>query len=847
MLKIIGFIFILLSGISLIVIASLFTGINIDHISYKNINIKKLYLKYDKKLNISTSNISFHNQNSQEYLSLKSSFSVNYNNGLFKVDLQELKIKDTDLDIKGLIYIDRKQIDFNAKSSLMIEDLFLTFDKKMKNVTSKNGFIEYENGLIDLSLQTPYYGDIDMSGSKVSYSIDKNTLMLYLKTKSLFNDTLRSALARYNVEIDTIQYDGKNDISVNIFIPFNENDVVVESDVTILNSNLEDYGQKYKVDKSVLHYKDKILKGKVNLNHYNYEDINVTNSIVDYTINFNDGFQVKIDADTINLEKNDKQYYLNNSILKIDNDKLSFVSKATDESNKLEIDFNNTTNLTTKKFNGIVNLDYNDANKSIKIQSDDISYNGNFKENLELSVKSEHINIVSEEQNQIKNLSMNLKNSNIETKFHLLDNLHKIKVKVSNKTDLEKKISYGSIDIDKFMYKNLVNINKKHIPYNLSFKDSFIVNAPLFGLTYYKPVDSSIHKLLISNPNKLLNAFTFIKTNNSSDGFIDIESDNFMDTTILVDNINVDINSTYFSTKEDTQNEAIILPQFPKINLRYTSSSIKYNNFTLPFDTLNLYTNNNTLNINMAKEKSIILLKTQDNALFFNAYNLSDTFVNTFLNKDILEDGYLNLNIYGDDINFLSGDINFHKTTVKNVTIVNSLLTFVNTTPAIINPLLALPTLFRLAETGFDTNGYYMKEGNGSFQYNLPTQQLDIYDLYTDGKMSNFIVNSHFNLKTKEVDSTVDISFLKDFTKAIRYIPIVGYIIMGDDGEFHTSVNITGTTDNPILNTNTLKNATNGVSGIVERILTLPIQPFNVETTKEQRIEHEKRVEDIFK
>ena len=57
MLRTIEFIFIFFIGISLIVIALLFNGIEIDNIIYKNILIKKLYLKYDKKLNISASQI----------------------------------------------------------------------------------------------------------------------------------------------------------------------------------------------------------------------------------------------------------------------------------------------------------------------------------------------------------------------------------------------------------------------------------------------------------------------------------------------------------------------------------------------------------------------------------------------------------------------------------------------------------------------------------------------------------------------------------------------------------------------------------------------------------------------
>ena len=88
--------------------------------------------------------------------------------------------------------------------------------------------------------------------SKVSYSIEDNVLKLYLKTQSLFNNTIKNILSHYAVNIDTIQYDGTNDISTNIFIPFGKGNIKVDANVIVLNSNLEDFGHKYKVNKSIL-------------------------------------------------------------------------------------------------------------------------------------------------------------------------------------------------------------------------------------------------------------------------------------------------------------------------------------------------------------------------------------------------------------------------------------------------------------------------------------------------------------------------------------------------------------------------------------------------------------------
>jgi len=849
MLKIIGFIFILFSGISLIVIASLFTGFEIDQISYKNINIKKLYLKYDKKLNISTSEISIIDQISKQSTKMKTTLTLDYKNDLFELDIKEFHLNNTDIEFEGLVYIDKDLIDLNKKSQIMVEDAKIVFDKKMKQITAKNVFIDLENNIINLSLTKPYYGDVDITGTQVSFLIDKKLLKLYLKTKSLVNNTIKDALARYDVEINTIQHDGKNDISANIFIPFEKGDIFIEANMTILDSNIENYGQKYKVNKLVLHYQDKLIQGTMNLNKYTYEDINITNSTLNYTINFNNGFRVKVNAEKINLQRNQEKYKLNKTLLDLNNNKLIFSSNITDEAKYLDITFDNKTNFFTRKSEGKINLKYDNLDNKISLKTDKIVYNADYNDlnNIQLDVNSKNIHLLNPENINIKNLSVKLKDNKIKTNLFLEDKKKRYKLDIVNETDLNTKLSYGNITVDKIIYKNLLKVKNKNIPYNLSFNDHIVLNSPMHGLTYFKDNSSTTHKLIISNPNKLLEAFTFIKMNPKSNGFIDIESDDLKNTLINISDISFDINSTYFKPeKNNTKSARLDLPLFPKLQLKYTNSDIKYDDFTLSFDKIDLNTNNNILNLNIIKDNSILDLHTENNSVFFHGTNLTDKYVNNFLNKEILEDGYMELNVYGEDLNLLSGDMNFHKTTIKNVTIVNSLLTFVNTTPAIINPLLALPTLFRLAETGFDTNGYYMKNGQGSFRYNLQSQQLDLYDLYTNGKMSNFIVNSHFDFKTKKVNANVDISFLKDFTKAIRHIPILGYIIMGEDGELHTSVDISGTTDDPTLVTNTISEATSGVTGVLKRILTLPLLPFKGETTEEQRKEHEKRVEELL-
>ena len=833
------------------VIASLFTGIEINDFFYKNIHIKKLYLKYDKKLNISSPEITIYDINPKKTTKIDLNFTVGYHNQEFKIDITQLKIINTDISFSGLISINQKKIDLEKKSEFIIEDANLTFDKNMEQIDAKKIFVSYENDIFDLLFERPYYGDIDIEGTKVSFVQNKNILKLFLHTNSLLNDTLKKALLNYDIEIPVEQYSGTNNIMAKIFIPFGKGDLFVESNINIKNSSLNLLGQDLNASKIALNFKNNTLQGILHLQEYKYQEFIFSDTILNYDFSFQNELNAKITSDKINATFNTQQFSLNNLTFDFEKNQIKMFTKIKDSKKQVLIDLNNTTNLDTNNTYGVLNVLYENNETNISVKSDTINYKGDFTKELRFDVESDFINLQKPPYKAtISDIKMHLENNILRTSFYLKDSIRSINSQIFNTTDFTEKISTGTVLLHKINFENFINLTNTDIPYIISFEDNVSVDIPYFGLNYFKEKNTKIDTIKIEKPYKIIDAISFLSHKNNNTASITIISKDLNDTTIDINALNVVIDSDYFQSKNENNTskiERLVVPNFPKMKLKYTNSSINYDKYSLIFDTLNLDTNSTTAKIKIIKDKSIIEAHIIDNGLIFNAKNLTDTYMNSFLNQKIFENGYMNLNIYGEDINELSGDVNFHTTTIRNVTIINSLLTFVNTTPAILNPLLALPTLFRMAETGFDTNGYYMKNGDGSFRYNVPLKELGIYDIYSNGKMSNFIVNSHVNFKTNTIDANVDISFLKDFSKVIRSIPIVGYIVMGEDGEFHTSIDISGKLDDPQMETHTLESASNGVTGIIKRILTLPFNIVDINTSEEQKEEHEKRVKELIK
>ena len=375
-------------GISLIVIAFLFRGFEIDNFVYKNINIQKLYLKYDKKLNISTENFLVYNKNKTKSVNMGISFSVDYVNSLLEIDVEEFHIDKTDVKIKSLVYLDLNLLNFTEESQLNLKKFNIIFDKKLAPVKAKEVTVNYKNNVINAMMKDPYYLDVNIEGSKVSYSIDTNTLAIEIKTKNLLNKTIKDILFHYGVKINTIQHNGTNKITTKILIPFSKDTVIVSADVFTKNSKIEDFGQIYKVNNASLHLQGQNIKGTVDLNNYKFQDINITNSLFNYTANLNKKLDMKVNSKKINIKKDKSKFQLQDANIYLKDKNIDSYANLINEHETIFAKFTNNINLETKTFEGKINPKYENQDFDLLITANDVPYNGQYGDNFKIEISN---------------------------------------------------------------------------------------------------------------------------------------------------------------------------------------------------------------------------------------------------------------------------------------------------------------------------------------------------------------------------------------------------------------------------------------------------------------------------
>lgn len=124
--------------------------------------------------------------------------------------------------------------------------------------------------------------------------------------------------------------------------------------------------------------------------------------------------------------------------------------------------------------------------------------------------------------------------------------------------------------------------------------------------------------------------------------------------------------------------------------------------------------------------------------------------------------------------------------------------------------------------SGFNLTAYKVVNGAAEFNYSKEKELIDITKLVTVGNGIDFDGKGKVDLSTLTLDSEVKLVFLKDYSKIVGAIPVVNYVLLGDNKRVETSVNIFGELENPKISTNLTKETFTVPVNIAKRILSSP-------------------------
>ena len=717
---------------------------------------------------------------------------------------------------------------FNSlKAKGEINNAVIKFHDGVEPILSKKVEISYNNDVLSFNLIDAKYMGIALNKSSVvinNLTSEKNgEVVISLETQTILDDKIKKILDAYKITLPLTQNSGLTNANLKLKIPYDISKhmksigefEVKNSEISIGNFNFFSEYAKVLLDDNMIYIKNsdfkynELLKSKVNIDLdtktlkskgdilinklYVSSDKQELINIKDFKTNFIMDLKNRINIDLIDLK----------TIIDVQkniNIKITDLSKIYDHSKLLE---------KLKITNGDLDLDIisKDNFKFItNIQMEELPL---FKDGKKVE-KFQLFGSVNEKEANIHSYNKDLNISISENK--------PIKLELKN-FDID--LSKNSTKDEKIIPDMVIALENNNLKFN---EDSYLISKGDVSISSnvinFQGIINNLNLPLIRDNQRVQSLD--IKGKYSKDEIHLYTRSNDLVFVIKDDDVSVDLNN--YDLLVNLKDERNKDNKFKKINLTAKNSNIILNEshkFLADSFELRVREDSKFFNLNY-KDIQITFKESSDNKIDIFANNLNDEFINTIFDKQILKNGNFMILAKGDK-NSLDGKLIIQNSKVEDLAVLNNLLLFIHTSPAIINPVLAIPSLVGMATNkGFDLTGYKINNGTIEFNYEIENKKLNIKKLLTIGNGVDFDGYGLIDLINMSLDMKVKLIFLKDYSNLVGAIPVINYLFLGDNKRVETLVDIFGALENPKISTNLTKETFSVPVNIAKRILQSP-------------------------
>lgn len=220
------------------------------------------------------------------------------------------------------------------------------------------------------------------------------------------------------------------------------------------------------------------------------------------------------------------------------------------------------------------------------------------------------------------------------------------------------------------------------------------------------------------------------------------------------------------------------------VQLEATRSNIIYD-YVIPTDEITLTLRNGRIDASGKYGNGFLEAEILHGKAKIELRNFSGKFINIVMGKKLLnERGLFDLNGHIHNKVF-KGNIDIRQATFMEYAFLQNFFAAIDT----------FPNLISFKKPGFSKDGYEIKHGKIQFfldQDNIGFEKIDLTGSTIDIEGKGII-----DLKKKTIDLRLQASTLKTLGKILSQTPLVGYIILGEDGKISTKISIKGALDEP--------------------------------------------------
>ncbi|MDQ1325364.1 MAG: hypothetical protein QG564_488 [Campylobacterota bacterium] len=265
---------------------------------------------------------------------------------------------------------------------------------------------------------------------------------------------------------------------------------------------------------------------------------------------------------------------------------------------------------------------------------------------------------------------------------------------------------------------------------------------------------------------------------------------------IDLSNLNIDLKKFLEARRQQTK-ETI-----KKLVILGKQSNFRYGKYTLVTDTYDIEVMpNGTVKATGSSDGDIIKFNKEGKKITLQALRIKDAALHPLIHFDGLKEGRYSLKQSGDLDKEMKGQMIIEGGVLSDFKAYSHILAFLNTVPA----------LATLNNPGFSKKGFTIKKG--IMEYRILGDTIMFDSVFIQGKSATIAGKGTINMKQKTIHIDLAIQTARELGKFLGNIPVLGYIMMGEDKSMTVGLKVTGTLDEPKIRTTA-----------AEDILLMPIQ-----------------------
>jgi len=287
---------------------------------------------------------------------------------------------------------------------------------------------------------------------------------------------------------------------------------------------------------------------------------------------------------------------------------------------------------------------------------------------------------------------------------------------------------------------------------------------------------------------------------------------------ITLKSLNIDLKK-FLDTKSETKNtkKKSKASKGKKLLIIGKNSHLRYDEYRLITDSYDVEVKpNGDINAIGSALGDIIKFTRKKDILSVEALRIKDKVLHPLINFKGLQEGRYSLTKKGNLEKVMHGQIIVEGGVMSGFKAYNNILAFVNT----------LPALAVLHKPGYSNKGFTIEEGVA--EYRMINRTKVVFDsIYIKGTSATIVGKGELDLKKKTIKMDLAIQVAREFGKIVGNIPLVGYILMGEDKSVTVGLKVSGSLDAPKVETTTAASILSLPLDIIKRTLQTPQHILN--------------------